>query len=144
MIRVEWENIDTWLHRLTPQRATRFLEVLALELGEEGAAAMRENTPVRTGRLRETAHYVRGPGYVDIIEGGREAPYAVYVDQGTRPHVILPRRASALRFETAEGVVFARRVKHPGTVPAHIVRRTAEALRLMLRDIVRRGLGVFV
>lgn len=42
------------------------------------------------------------------------APYAVYVIQGTRPHVITPRNARALAWEAGGHTVFARRVMHPG------------------------------
>ena len=46
-----------------------------------------------------------------------KAPYSAYVEFGTRPHLILPKRARALRFEVDGEVVFARRVHHPGTQP---------------------------
>ncbi|MBD0693586.1 hypothetical protein BG452_13555 [Streptomyces sp. CBMA123] len=38
-----------------------------------------------------------------------------FVLDGTRPHVIRPRWAKALRFEIGARVVFARLVHHPGT-----------------------------
>ena len=34
---------------------------------------------------------------------------------GTRPHLIRPRRAKALRFEAGGDVVFTKLVRHPGT-----------------------------
>lgn len=37
--------------------------------------------------------------------------------QGTRPHVILPSRRRALRFNVGGQTVFATRVRHPGTRP---------------------------
>lgn len=39
------------------------------------------------------------------------------VNDGTRPHIIRPRRARALRFTVNGRVVFARVVNHPGTKP---------------------------
>ncbi|WP_037899876.1 hypothetical protein [Streptomyces sp. NRRL S-350] len=42
-------------------------------------------------------------------------PATLFVLNGTRPHVIRPRRAKALRFEVSGHVVFAARVNHPGT-----------------------------
>lgn len=41
--------------------------------------------------------------------------YAEYVNDGTRPHIIRPRRAQALRFVVGGQIVFARVVRHPGT-----------------------------
>jgi hypothetical protein len=39
---------------------------------------------------------------------------ANYQEYGTRPHVIRPRRAKALRFVVGGRVVFAAKVNHPG------------------------------
>lgn len=41
--------------------------------------------------------------------------YSGFVNDGTRPHVIRPRNAQALRFRVGGRVVFARVVHHPGT-----------------------------
>ncbi len=44
--------------------------------------------------------------------------YAYYVHEGTRPHVILPKKQKLLRWENPDGeVVFAARARHPGTRP---------------------------
>lgn len=37
------------------------------------------------------------------------------VNDGTRPHIIRPRRAQALRFRMGGRIVFAKLVHHPGT-----------------------------
>ncbi|WP_327415386.1 hypothetical protein [Streptomyces sp. NBC_01233] len=42
-------------------------------------------------------------------------PAVLYVLDGTRPHVIRPRRAKALRFDMGGRTVFAKKVNHPGT-----------------------------
>lgn len=73
--------------------------------------------PVDTGRLRAS---IRGqaqrtwtlrPQFVV----GSDVDYAEYVHDGTRPHVIRPRTARALRFTVGGQVVYARVVNHPGT-----------------------------
>jgi len=48
---------------------------------------------------------------------GTDSPVGTYLEQGTRPHIIRPVRAKALRFEVNGEVVFARLVHHPGTRP---------------------------
>jgi len=48
-------------------------------------------------------------------EVAANAKHARYVECGTDPHEITPRRKRALRFIAAGNVVFARRVMHPGT-----------------------------
>lgn len=67
-----------------------------------------------------------GPrGLVGVVECNH--PAVRFVLDGTKPHVIRPRRASALRFELGGRVVFAKRVNHPGTRANNFL---ARALRL--------------
>ena len=60
----------------------------------------------------------RGP-YVAVVAGwtGNKPvkSYVQYEHDGTHPHIIRPRRRKALRFQVNGQVVFAQRVKHPGT-----------------------------
>lgn len=81
------------------------------------ATQARQDAPVRTG------HLGRSVGEGDVKTVGpftvtgsvhARADYALYVHEGTRPHVIRPRRAKALRFEVGGRVVFAKMVRHPG------------------------------
>lgn len=45
------------------------------------------------------------------------AKHAAFLEHGTRPHTIVPRYRKALRFTAGGRLVFARRVRHPGTRP---------------------------
>jgi len=57
-------------------------------------------------------------------------PATIYVVNGTRPHIIRPKRAGGvLRFEIGGRVVYARYVSHPGTRPNGFL---IEALRAAL------------
>jgi hypothetical protein len=50
--------------------------------------------------------------------GSDLAPLAIIHHEGSRPHQIMPRRAVILRFMRPQGgIVFAQRVRHPGTRP---------------------------
>ena len=71
----------------------------------------------RTGRLRSgiVAQFINNSGRSVTWEILSPAPYSVFVENPTRPHVIRPRRAKALRFEVGGQVVFAAKVMHPGT-----------------------------
>lgn len=51
----------------------------------------------------------------DGIIVGTEDEIWQYQDEGTRPHPIVPRNAAVLRFPAGGGVVYTRRVSHPGT-----------------------------
>ncbi|WP_019061686.1 hypothetical protein [Streptomyces prunicolor] len=95
----------------------------------------------RTARVARIAE-AEAPGsmgrYIswDIQEGPRglegvitcDHPATLFVLNGTRPHLIRPRRRNGvLRFEVDGHVVFTRLVRHPGTRPNNFL---ARALRL--------------
>lgn len=84
------------------------------------AADARTNAPVDTGRMAQAIKEdpIVSEGPFRVIGGvTSHAPYSAFVHQGTRPHVIRPRNASALRFEVGGRRVFASSVNHPGTRP---------------------------
>lgn len=70
--------------------------------------------------------------------------HARYVDEGTRPHEILPRRAKVLAFGVGGRTVFARRVRHPGTRPVRFMARGADQARSGQQAVFRRGLAQIV
>lgn len=49
-----------------------------------------------------------------------------WLDQGTRPHVILPKSRKVLKFSAGGGTVFARRVNHPGTKARYYTKRVQQ------------------
>jgi hypothetical protein len=69
----------------------------------------------------------RGPGgdFQGVINVRH--PAALYVIGGTRPHVIRPVRARALRFTIGGQVVYAKAVMHPGTKPNDFLRQALRA-----------------
>jgi hypothetical protein len=72
-------------------------------------------TPVDTGRLRVGNQWrvqVVSPTRV-VGEVFNHTAYAAAVHDGSRAHVVRPRRKKALRFEVAGRVVFARRAFIP-------------------------------
>lgn len=73
----------------------------------------------RTGALRASITRGQKSTFHHFIRAG--APHAVFVEYGTRPHAIEPRRARVLRFVQAGQVRFAKRVWHPGTKPTHFM-----------------------
>ena len=92
-------------------------------------AQARQNAPVRTGNLARSieADPIRFVGPFRIDTGvTAHANYAAAVHEGTRPHVIRPRVARALRFEMDGRVVFAKSVQHPGTRARPFLRNAAD------------------
>lgn len=81
--------------------------------------AAKAQTGVDTGKLKRDITKSWGTGSSDLaIKVGSTVPYALMHHNGTRPHIIRPKRAKALRWVAKNGnVVFARVVHHPGTKP---------------------------
>ncbi len=87
--------------------------------GAQTADAIRLEAPAVTGNLEKSidAESSETTPSVTIVAG---APYAGWVEWGTKPHVIEPRgMRHALRWPSQEGggFAFAQRVDHPGTEP---------------------------
>jgi hypothetical protein len=80
----------------------------------------------RTGALQAatTASVLRLKSGAKIVLKNAKA-YAAAIDRGARPHVIRPRRAKMLRFVAGGGVVFARKVNHPGNRAYRFLYRAA-------------------
>jgi hypothetical protein len=69
----------------------------------------------------------RGRNIVGRLESAH--PATIYVIKGTRPHIIRPVRAKALRFMVGGRVVYARIVRHPGNAPNDFLTRALRAAR---------------
>ena len=71
---------------------------------------------------------------VGVIEATK--PYASFVEEGTRPHEIRPRKAASLHWVDADGDHFAKKVNHPGTPSLPFIGPAVlKAERVMVRDI---------
>ncbi|MHC1624033.1 MAG: HK97-gp10 family putative phage morphogenesis protein [Candidatus Methanospirareceae archaeon] len=117
----------------------RNLHIVLLEdLQDRIYEAARKNVPVRTGLLRSSIEKGGFGNVLYVSMGNARAYYAPFVEYGTRPHVIYPRRAQALRFEVRGQVIFAKYVRHPGSKPRHVMRRSTEEVLKEFRRILRR------
>ena len=127
------DRVMAMLHRL------RDLHIALLEeLQDRIYEKARRNVPVRTGLLRSSIEKGGFGDFLYVSMGNPRAYYAPYVEYGTRPHMIYPRRAQALRFEIRGKIVFAKYVRHPGTKPQYVMRRSAEEALKEFRRILRR------
>ncbi|MEU7323429.1 hypothetical protein ABZ682_23185 [Streptomyces griseoviridis] len=118
--------------RLDQGRLSRFLRLRG--------GIVERNLARRTSRVADVAKALAPGsmgGYIDWhIEEGADGlqgvvtcdhPAALYVLEGTRPHIIRPRRARVLRFEVDGRVVYSAIARHPGTRANNFLGR---ALRL--------------
>lgn len=100
--------------------------------GKAGAVktAARQIVPVKTGRLRNSirvqqSHELSGR-FVSGYEVTADTPYATFVHEGTRPHVI--QGNPLLVFQIGSTTVFTRRVHHPGTRGQPFLLRATQAV----------------
>lgn len=113
------ENADALLatFRRAPGIASKeflaSLEKVAAKVVSEAQHASPVGKYPGGGNLRQSIRYTRygATGFVVWVN----AQYGVYVDQGTKPHLILPRRKPFLAFQKDGRWIFTKRVNHPGT-----------------------------
>lgn len=97
------------------------IKAAVTEAAEDLVGKAQERTPVDTGTLKASIHVagVSGVGSnsaratysATVSTGGEANEYAVFVHEGTGPHLIAAKNGKALHFNG----VFARSVNHPGT-----------------------------
>lgn len=122
---IEFDPGQPKLFVVTDQDLSRNLDKRASRV----QMGMRFRVRVRSGKLISTTR--KHPGvsattqYVDVLAGGRGAPYVMIEEEGSRPHIIRARRRKALRIPVGGGrVIFRRQVRHPGTVGTHFMTRS--------------------
>ena len=108
---------------------------------------LKDETPVRTGKLRNTtvAQIIGSPDNqaLDVRQAARSpqgAFYGWFVREGTGPHTIVPVRVRVLHFIIGGRDVFAMRVNHPGTKPNPYHKRALERASGGIQEIVD-GMG---
>jgi hypothetical protein len=81
--------------------------------------AAKRQVGVRSGRLQRSiriyGHSRRAGGQEMYI--GSSVPYALIHHEGTKKHLIKPKKKSYLKFRQGAVYVFRRQVLHPGTKP---------------------------
>ena len=117
MVHFETRDFVAWLDGVE-QRLENASLAEASTLADLAKAEMNQhNYQNRTGRLTASmsARTARtgGMGFVSIVE--IKAPYALWVDEPTKPHVIEAKNATYLRFKVRGSWVMTKRVHHPGT-----------------------------
>lgn len=76
-------------------------------------------------RIRVQIQRAPGGEFRGVVKVEHRA--AIWVINGTRPHLIRPVRARVLRFTVGGRVVYARLVRHPGSKPNDFLRKALRA-----------------
>ena len=80
-------------------------------------------------------------GNQGIVSLSPAVPYGVYVHEGTKAHAIVPREKKVLRFVGRGGIVFAPRVRHPGTDKDQFLYNAADVQTPHIQARFAAGLG---
>lgn len=105
----------------------RLFAVECLTLAQAAAAGRIEGG---TGQYERSFTFELIGGSPPKLRFGNSAPHAIYIEEDTEPHIIVPVNKKALHWFAGPrggGIgpnesVFATKVKHPGTTGMHIVR----------------------
>ena len=99
-------------------------------IGQEIQVLAKQQVKIRTGKLRSSIRVTQRTWRTErAVEVGSKMKYAYMHHEGTRPHLIVPVRATHLKFRSGARIVFAKSVLHPGTRANPYLRR---AMRLVM------------
>jgi HK97 gp10 family phage protein len=102
--------------RKTAQESQITTQQVLIQSANHILAEIEARVPVKTGTLRRSLAIKVETNKVTIGPNEAQAPYAGYVEFGTKPHVIKPKKPGGYLVFTIGGrKIFARQVRHPGT-----------------------------
>lgn len=127
-----WAELGALLGRHTREREQR-LRAAAVATAKQGAIVVRRRVPVAFGELRESVHVeARAAGAATVVD----APHAVDVETGSRPHMPpLAPLVAWVKLRAAQGLLSERQIgRLPGTTTARHARTISSTLGAMERD----------
>lgn len=91
----------------------RDINVALIETSDSIKKDIKADTSFGGEKLRNSFNTIKTGAYKFKIMS--KSPHGVFIEEGTRPHVIRPRFKKCLRFVSRSGdIVFAKKVNHPG------------------------------
>ena len=119
-LRVTLPQIQKEIERLTILRMSQ----IAYDSTQRGAGR-----PSKSGALFQSVYNRAIPGGREVGHDPQRAPHALFVNFGTRPHIIRPKEKKALRWVMGNRFIFAKFVRHPGYKgDAYILDAAADAM----------------
>jgi HK97 gp10 family phage protein len=112
----------------TAQQSQVTTQQVLIQASNHILAEMEARVPVKTGKLKGSLRIQVHTDTVIIGPNENQAPYAGYVEFGTKPHVIKPKSVhGVLVFYIGGKKIVTRKVNHPGTQPQPYVQPAFEA-----------------
>ena len=115
------ETLSGLMPHLT-KRTILDLSQFAFDRVQEGAG--RHN---KTGALFRSTYNEQIPDGRRVGHNTRLAPHALFVNLGTKPHIIRPKNKKSLRWAVGGKFFFAGKVQHPGYIGDPYVIKAADA-----------------
>lgn len=134
-MRVQWND---QLLQTMGRRAADAVAISTRLTAIEIHGGVGEEAPVRSGRL--AGGFDLRPLSALSWAVFTLVSYAKWVALGTLPHIIEPKNATVLRFQAGGEVVFATRVKHPGTPANLFLQRAIQHGMDRREEFLARGL----
>lgn len=109
--------------------ATRDMVRKQLKIAAEGIkdrASTEHRYKRQSGQLERDGIVTRVEDNVATIALNPRVPYGVYVHEGTKPHIILPKQKRVLRWSDGNKFIFSKSVVHPGTKPDQFLYNAAD------------------
>lgn len=96
-------------------RIDKNMQSAFLAIARDWEREWKQRTPKVTGQLARTEQSrVVGSNFKYESQVGSADPRSLWLEFGTRPHAIVPKKAKRLAFWTQGGFVVAKRINHPG------------------------------
>lgn len=128
------DNVSALFGTLPPtlQRET----ILGLSQATFDGAQTGAQRHSKTGALVQSLYNRAAPKGRAVGHDPQRAPYAIFVNLGTRPHVIRPKNKRALRWPVGGRFVFATKVDHPGYIGDAYLYKSADTAVAKMGAIV--------
>jgi hypothetical protein len=131
-VRAQYSRVQAYL-KAAPERGVLVHRLWQEQGSEVTVGFMQGIVPVKTGFLRDSVTTEFSAKGFSVYP---TAPYAKFVDQPTKPHRIFASKARVLRwFGEGGSPIFAAFVQHPGTKGSFFVKRTAEGVKQVLKEL---------
>lgn len=103
-----------WYQLNTKKKCKGLIKDISGDIVEDAKKNLVANGTLKTGGLAKSITYkIDSSGYRVNINVGKA--HGVFIEGGTKAHIIKPKRARALRFMLNGNVIYSKKVKHPGT-----------------------------
>ena len=123
-----------WFDR-TAENLKQEVQMALEELAQQIADYARMIAPVRTGGYQASI-YGKAVGEWEIVIGS-DYRVAAIIEYGSQPHFIRARDAEALHFFLDDGTeIFAKFVRHPGTLPNPVIHNAIMYFRQHIVQVV--------